>query len=159
MRLFLAVTAVLATLAGCSAAPGPQVRHPEYRYVVSYAPGPFTAGAAFHVEWIPELVRTDTAEPYDIRVCIGVFGSFENAGALKEAGSRAGGSRPDCPQAGAAVASGMLRTRSDQGNPLGVDLVLPRANGFYEVRQIAINGVEPTYSAMSAGGIIEIRAP
>jgi hypothetical protein len=156
MRILVAA-AVLASFACSSAAPAPKALHPEYRYVVSYAPGPFTAGAAFHVQWIPELIRTDTAEPYDIRVCIGVFGSFEDAGALKEAGSRAGGSRPDCPQAGAAVASGMLRTRSDLGNPLGVDLVLPLVNGFYEVRQIAINGVEPTYSAMSAGGVIEIR--
>jgi hypothetical protein len=158
MRILVAAT-VLASFACSSAAPAPKALHPEYRYVVRYAPGPFAAGAPFHVEWIPELVRTNSAEPYDLRVCIGVFGSFEDAGALKEAGSRAGGSRPDCPQAGAAVASGMLRTRSDLGNPLAVDLVLPRANGFYEVRQIAINGVEPTYSAMSAGGVIEIRGP
>jgi len=127
--------------------------------MASYAPGPFTPGAAFHVAWIPELVRTDAAEPYDVRVCIGVFGSFEDAGALKEAGSRTSGTRPDCPPSGAVVSSGVLRTRSDVGNPFDVDLVLPRANGFYEVRQIAINGVAPTYSAMSAGGVIEIRGP
>jgi hypothetical protein len=116
-------------------------------------------GAAFHVEWIPELIRTDSAEPYDVRLCIGVFGPFQTASALKEAGSRAGGARPDCPQSGAAVSSGVLRTRSDIGDSLVADLVLPRVHGFYDVREIAINGVEPTYSAMSAGGVVEIRGP
>jgi len=124
-----------------------------------YAPGPFTPGAAFHVDWIPELVRTDPSEPYEIRLCIGVFGSFDNASALKEAGSRAGGEEPECPPAGAAVASGVLRTRSDTGDRLGADLVLPRVSGFYDVREIAISGVEPTYSATSASGAIEIRGP
>jgi hypothetical protein len=147
------------SVAGCSAAPAPRVLHPEYRYVASYAPGPFTPGATFHVVWIPGLVRTDSAEPYDVRLCIGVFGSFENPSALKEAGSRSSGTRPDCPPAGAAVSSGVLRTRSDSGNPLSADLVLPRVNGFYDVREIAINGVEPTYSATSSGGVIGIRGP
>ena len=124
-----------------------------------YAPGPFTPGAAFHVDWIPELVRTDPSEPYEIRLCIGVFGSFDNASALKEAGSRAGAARPDCPPAGAIVSSGLLRTRSDTGNSLGADLVLPHVSGFYDVREIAINGVEPTYSATSGGRAIEIRGP
>ena len=151
---------VMILVSACStAAPPPQVLHSQYRYMAHYAPGPFAAGAAFHVDWIPELVRTDSSEPYDIRLCIGVFGSFENASALKEAGSRAGGARPECPQAGAAVSSGMLRTRSDTGDRLGADLVLPRVNGFYEVREVAISGVEPTYSAISASGAIEIRGP
>jgi hypothetical protein len=84
MRLFLAV--ILVTATGCSAAPAPpQVLHPQYRYVASYAPGPFTPGAAFHVQWTPEVVRTDAAEPYDVRLCVGVFGAFESASALKEA--------------------------------------------------------------------------
>ena len=158
MRPFLAVVLVGAT--GCSAAPAPpQVFHPEYRYMATYAPGPFTPGAAFHVQWTPELNRTDAAEPYDIRLCVGVFGAFDSASALKEAGSRAGGARPDCPAAGAAVSSGVLRTRSDTGNALSADLVLPERPGFYEVRQVAIYGVEPTYSAMSAGGVIEVRGP
>ena len=158
MRLFLAV--ILLGTTGCSAAPAPpQVFHPQYRYMATYAPGPFTPGAAFHVQWTPELIRTDAAEPYDIRLCVGVFGAFESASALKEAGSRAGGARPDCPAAGAAVSSGVLKTRSDTGNALGADLVLPVGTGFYEVRQIAVNGVEPTYSAMSAGGVIEVRGP
>ena len=159
MRRVFAVILFFVSVAGCSAARAPQVLHPQYRYVASYPPGPFTAGAAFHVDWTPELVRTDSAEPYDVRLCIGVFGSFENASALKEAGSRSGGMRPDCPPAGAVVSSGVLTTRSDTGTPLGADLVLPRGNGFYDVRQIAINGVVPTYSATSAGGVIEIRRP
>jgi len=58
---------------------------------------------------------------------------------------------------GAVVSSGALRTRSDTGKPLAADLVLPRGSGFYDVRQIAVNGVEPTYSATSAGGVIEVR--
>ena len=159
MRLVFAAL-FLVSAAGCSATPAsPQVVHSQYRYVASYPPGPFTPGAVFHVEWIPELMREDSAEPYDVRLCIGVFGPFENASALKEAGSRSGGSRPECPAAGAAVSSGVLGTRSDSGNSLGVDLVMPRVNGFYDVRQIAINGVEPTYSAMSAGAVVEIRGP
>lgn len=159
MRLVLAVILFFVSASGCSAAPAPQVLHPQYRYVASYPPGPFTAGAAFHVEWIPELVRTDSAEPYDVRLCIGLFGSFENASALKESGSRSSGTRPDCPPAGAVLSSGVLRTRSDTGNSFRADLVLPGVNGFYDVRQIAINGVEPTYSASSSGGVIEIRGP
>jgi hypothetical protein len=160
VRSVAVVILFFVSVAGCSAAPAPpQVLHPQYRYLASYAPGPFMAGASFHVVWTPELVRTDSAEPYDVRLCLGVFGSFENPSALKEAGSRSGGTRPDCPPAGAAVSSRVLRTRSDAGNPLGADLVLPRANGFYDVRQIAINGVEPTYSATSSGGVIEIRGP
>ena len=159
MRLVSAVILFFVSIAGCSAAPTPQVLHPEYRYVASYASGPVTAGAALHLVWTPELIRTDSAEPYDVRLCIGVFGSFENASALKESASRSSGTRPDCPPAGAVVSSGVLRTRSDTGNSLGADLVLPAVNGFYDVRQIAINGVEPTYSATSAGGIIEIRGP
>lgn len=158
MRLVLVILFFVSVVA-CSAAPAPQVLHPQYRYVASYAPGPFTAGAAFRVVWTPELVRTDSAEPYDVRLCIGVFGSFENASALKESGSRSSGTRPDCPPTGAVVSSGVLRTRSDTGNSLGADLVLPPVNGFYDVRQIAINGVEPTYSATSSGGVIEIRGP
>src|SRR5258706_9912982 len=158
MGLFLTVIRVGAT--GCSAAPAPpQVLHPQYRYMATYAPGPFTPGAPFHVQWTPELIRTDATEPYDIRLCVGVFGSFESASALKEAGSRACGARPDCPAAGAAVSSGVLRTRSDTGNALGADLVLPVGTGLYEVRQIIVNGVEPTYSAISAGGVIEVRGP
>jgi hypothetical protein len=87
MRLVLAVILCLVSVAGCSAAPAPPVLHPEYRYVASYAPGPFTAGAAFHVVWIPELVRTDSAELYDVRLCIGVFGSFESQTVLQPARS------------------------------------------------------------------------
>ena len=156
MRLVVIVIMVSA----CSAVPAPpQVRHSEYRYMAHYAPGPFTPGAALHVDWIPELVRTDPSAPYDIRLCIGVFGSFESASALTEAGSRAGGTRPECPPAGAAVSSGVLRTRSDTGDRLGADLVLPRVSGFYDVREIAISGLEPTYSATSASGAIEIRGP
>ena len=152
------VVAIL--VSACSAVPAPpQVLHSQYRYVAHYAPGPFAAGAAFHVDWIPELVRTDPSEPYEVRLCIGVFGSFANASALKEAGSRASAARPDCPPAGAAVSSAVLRTRSDTGDRLGADLVLPHVSGFYDVREIAINGVEPTYSATSAGGAIEIRGP
>jgi hypothetical protein len=151
---------ILVSATGCSAAPAPpKVFHPEYRYVATYASGPFTPGAALHVDWTPELIRTDAAEPYDIRLCVGVFGAFESASALKEAGSRAGGARPDCPAAGAAVSSGVLKTRSDTGNALAADLVLPVGAGLYEVRQVAINGVEPTYSAMTAGGVIEVRGP
>lgn len=159
MRPVLPVILFFVSVAGCSAAPAPQVLHPQYRYVPSYLPGPVTAGAAFHVVWTPELVRTDSAEPYDVRLCIGVFGPFESPGALKLSASRSSGTRPDCPQSGAVVSSGVLRTRSDTGSPLVADLVLPRVNGFYDVRQIAINGVEPTYSATSAGGLIEIRGP
>ena len=152
---------LIVILAGaCSAVPAPQqVRHLEYRYVAHYPRGPFTPGAAFHVDWIPELVRSDPSEPYEVRLCIGVFGYFENPSALKEAGSRAGAARPDCPPAGAVVSSGVLRTRSDTGEPLGVDLVLPHLVGFYDVREIAISGVEPTYSATAASGAIEIRGP
>ena len=156
MRFVLVVILVGA----CSAVPPPpQVLHSQYRYLAHYASGPFTAGAVIHVDWIPELVRTDPSEPYDVRLCIGVFGSFENASALKEAGSRASGARPDCPQVGAAVSSGVLRTRSDTGDRLGADLVLPYVIGFYDVREVAINGVEPTYSATSAGRAVEIRGP
>jgi len=159
VRRVLALILMFASAAGCSIAPAPQVLHPEYRYVASNPRGPFTPGATVHVVWTPELVRTGSAEPYDVRLCIGVFGSFVSPGALKESGSRSGGTRPDCPATGSVVSSGVLRTRSDTGNSLSADLVLPRANGFYDVRQIAINGVEPTYSAMSAGGVIEIRGP
>jgi hypothetical protein len=159
MRLIFAVPFLLASAASCSAAPAAQVLHPQYRYVASYAPGPFAPGAAFHVDWTPELIRTNSAEPYDVRLCIGVFGPFENASALKEAGSRSSGTRPDCPPTAAVVSSAALRTRSDTGQPLAADLVLPRGSGFYDVRLIAVNGVEPTYSAMSAGGLIEVRGP
>jgi hypothetical protein len=159
MRLALAVILFFVSVAGCSAAPAPQVPHPQYRYVPSYPPGPFTAGAALHVVWTPQLIRTDSAEPYDVRLCIGVFGPFENASALKESASRSSGVRPDCPLTGGVASSAVLKTRSDTGNHLSADLVLPQVNGFYDVRQIAINGVEPTYSATSAGGIIEIRGP
>jgi len=160
LRSALVVILAFAGVAGCSAAtPAPRVLYPEYRYVVTYAHGPFTAGAAFHVEWTPELVRTDSAEPYEVRLCVGVFGSFASAAALKEAGSRSSGTRPDCPPAGAVVSSEVLRTRSDAGNALAADLVLPAGTGFYEIRQISINGVEPTISTTSAGGVIEIRGP
>jgi hypothetical protein len=159
VRPLLAVILFFVTITGCSAAPAPQVLHREYRYLASYAPGPFTPGAVLHVVWTPELVRTDSAESYDVRLCVGVFGSFENPSALKESASRSSGARPDCPPTDAVVSSAALRTRSDTGNSLSADLVLPRGNGFYDVRQIAINGVEPTYSATSAGGIIEIRGP
>jgi len=150
MRRVLAVILIFVSVAGCSVAPAPQVLHPQYRYVASYAPGPFAPGAAFHVDWTPELIRTDSGEPYDVRLCIGVFGPFENASALKESGSRSSGTRPDCPPAGAVVSSGALRTRSDTGKPLAADLVLPRASGLYDMRQIVVNRVEPTYSATSA---------
>jgi hypothetical protein len=157
MRLIFAVTFLFVTAVTCSAAPAPQVLHAQYRYVASYAPGPFAPGAAFHVDWTPELIRTDSAEPYDVRLCVGVFGPFENVLALKESGSRSSGTRPDCPPTGAVVSSEALRTRSDTGKRLAADLVLPRGSGFYDVRQIAVNGVEPTYSATSAGGVIEVR--
>ena len=159
MRRVLAAILIFVSLAACSVAPGPQVLHPQYRYVASYAPGPFAPGAALHVDWTPQLLRTDSAEPYDVRLCIAVFGPFESASALKESGSRSSGTRPDCPPTGAVVSTGAQRTRSDTGKPLAADLVLPRGSGFYDVRQIAINGVEPTYSATSAGGVIEVRGP
>lgn len=159
MRLIFAVTSLIVSAVACSAPPPPQVLHPQYRYVTSYPLGPFTPGGAFHVDWIPELIRTDSAEPYDVRLCIGVFGPFDNASTLKESGSRSSGTRPDCPPPGAVVSSVALRTRSDSGKPLAADLVLPRVSGLYDVRQIAINGVQPTYSATSAGGVIEIRGP
>jgi hypothetical protein len=159
VRFVVVVTLFFVSAAGCSVAAAPQVLHSEYRYVPGYAPGPFTAGAALHVVWTPELIRSASTEPYDVRLCIGLYGSFENPSALKEAASRSSAARPDCPPTGAVVSSGVLRTRSDTGHALGADLVLPREYGFYDVRQIAINGVEPTYSATSAGGVIEIRGP
>ena len=159
MRRVLAVILIFVSVAGCSVAPAPQVLHPQYRYVASYAPGPFAPGAAFHVDWTPELIRTDSGDPYDVRLCIAVFGPFENASALKESGSRSSGTRPDCPPAGAVVSSGALRTRSDTGKPLAADLVLPRGSGLYDLREIVVNGVEPTSSATSAGGVIEVRGP
>ena len=156
MRLAFAALLVM-TLAGCSAAPLPRVLHPEYRYVATYAPGPFTGGATLHLVWTSELVRMDPAEPYEIRLCIGLYGPFENLSVLKESGSKSSGTRPACPASGAVVASEVIPTRSDAGDAFNADLVLPGANGFYDVRQIAISGVDPTYSATSAGGIIEIR--
>jgi len=159
VRRVLAVILIFVSVAGCSVARAPQVLHREYRYVASYASGPFAPGAAFHVDWTPELIRTDSGEPYDVRLCIGAFGPFENASALNESGSRSSGTRPDCPPAGAVVSSGALRTRSDTGKPLAADLVLPRGSGLYDLRQIVVNGVEPTYSATSAGGVIEVRGP
>jgi hypothetical protein len=156
MRLAFVVL-LFVSLVGCSAAPAPQVLHPQYRHVATYAPGPFTGGATLHLVWTPELVRTDSAEPYQVRLCIGLFGPFEDLSALKESGSRSSATRPACPATGAVVSSEVIPTRSDAGNAFNADLVLPSANGFYDLRQIAINGVEPTYSAMSAGGIIEIR--
>ena len=110
-----------------------------------------------HLVWTPELVRTDSPEPYEVRLCIGLHGPFENLSVLKESGSRTSAARPACPATGAVVASEVIPTRSDAGDAFNADLVLPGANGFYDLRQIAINGVEPTYSATSAGGIIEIR--
>ena len=157
MRLIFAVIFSFVSAVACSAGPAPQVLHPEYRYVGSYAQGPFAPGAAFHVDWIPELIRMDSAEPYEVRLCIGLFGPFENPSVLKESGSRSSGTRPDCPPTGAVVSSGALRTRSDSGKRVAADLVLPRASGFYDVRQIAVSGVEPTYSATSVGGVIEVR--
>jgi hypothetical protein len=106
MRLIFAVTFLFVSAVACSGAPAPQVLHPQYRYAASYAPGPFAPGAAFHVDWTPELIRTDSAEPYEVRLCIGVLGPFESASALKESGSRSSGTRPDCPPTGAVVSSG-----------------------------------------------------
>lgn len=89
--------------------------------------------------------------PYDVRLCTGVFGAFENASALRARECHARAVR------GLTVLQ--LRTRSDTGKPLAADLVLPRGVGSYDVRQITVNGVEPTYIATSAGGVIEVRGP
>jgi hypothetical protein len=51
----------------------------------------------------------------------------------------------------------MFSTRSDEGRQFDAYLTLPNQPGFYNVRQIAISGREPSYSATAGAGIIEIR--
>jgi hypothetical protein len=157
-RALVALVAVSIT-ACAAAAPEVKITHPQYRYVPIFPAGPLPAGQPFHVTWTPQLVRMDAAEPYDVRLCIGLYGSFADPGALKEASSRSSATRPDCPPSGAVVSSGVLRTRSDSGAPLATDLVLPTAVGFYDVRQIEISGVDPAYSVTASGSLLEVRAP
>jgi hypothetical protein len=157
---FLIAAAAALSLVTCAPAAPPDatIEHPQYRYVPTYPTGPLSPGDSFHVVWTPHLVRLDPADPYEIRLCVGLYGSFADPGALKETMARSSITRPDCPPNGAVVSSGVLQTRSDSGTPLSADLVLPRATGFYDVRQIEISGVAPTYSVTASSGVIEIRA-
>ena len=154
-RLLLSGVLICASTLACAPAASPQVLHPEFRYTASYAHGPVGPGEPLHVVWTAERFRTSSTELYDIRLCVGVFGSFESAESLKRSSPSA--ARADCPPAGALVASETMRARSDVASAFELDLVLPRELGFYDVRQIVISGDDRAHNATSAGGIIEIR--
>jgi hypothetical protein len=101
-------------------------------------------------------VRPATADaPYDVRLCVGVYGAYASVESLKQASGNIG--KLECPAAGATVGSDVLRTRSDDGRKLELDLTLPNQPGFYDVRQIAVSGSEPSSSYIAAAGIIQIR--
>ena len=100
-------------------------------------------------------MQPSSAAPYDIRLCVGVFGPYGSIESLKQASSS--GAKVDCPIASAAVATDVLRAQSSDGTPMEATLTLPSQPGFYDVRQVAISGNDPARSATSAAGIIEIR--
>jgi hypothetical protein len=86
-----------------------------------------------------------------------VFGSYGSVETLKNDQQSAAAGKPECPIASAVVGSEMFSTRSDEGRQFDTYLTLPNQPGFYNVRQIAISGREPSYSATAGAGIIEIR--
>ena len=101
------------------------------------------------------MVQTTTAATYGILMCVGVFGPYGNIESLKQASTTA--AKADCPVASAAVASDVLQARSTEGTPMQATLALPSQPGFYNVWQVVISGDDPSRSAMSAAGIIEVR--
>jgi len=122
--------------------------------VATYSLGPFNPGDSLRIVWTPRLVQTSSAAPYDIRLCVGVFGPYGNVESLKQASSTSA----DCPVASATVGTEVLRAQSGEGSQMEATLKLPSQPGFYDVREVTINGVGPARSAMSAAGIIEVRS-
>ena len=140
----------------CTSTPSsPPVQHAQYQYVATYPLGPFNPGDSLHIVWTPRLVQTSTAAPYDIRLCVGVFGPYGSVESLKQASSS--GAKVDCPVASAAVATEVLRAQSGESIRMEATLKLPSQPGFYDVREVAISGSDPARSATSAAGIIESR--
>jgi hypothetical protein len=140
----------------CTSVPAPQVLHQQYQWVATYPLGPFSPGESLHVVWTPRPVQASASDPYEVRLCVGVFGSYGSVETLKKEESASTG-KPECPIASAVVGSEVLRTRSDEGRQLEAYLTLPNQPGLYNVRQIVISGSPPSYSATSGAGIIEIR--
>jgi hypothetical protein len=107
--------------------------------------------------WTPRPVQASASDPYEVRLCVGVFGSYGSVETLKKDQESASTGKPECPIASAVVGSEMFRTRSDEGRQFEAYLTLPTQPGFYNVRQIVVSGIAPNYSATTAAGIIEIR--
>lgn len=148
---------LVVTVLACTSTPSsPPVQHAQYQYAASYPLGPFNPGDPLRIVWTPRLVQPSSAAPYDIRLCVGVFGPYGSIESLKQASSS--GAKVDCPIASAAVATDVLRAQSSDGTPMEAILKLPSQPGFYDVRQVAIGGNDPARSATSAAGIIEIRS-
>jgi hypothetical protein len=152
----LVLPALLA--ASCVSAATPPPPAAQYQYVATYALGPFSPGDSLRIVWTPRLVPTSNAAPVDIRLCVGVFGPFGSIESLKQASS-SGVQQVDCPVAAAVVATDVLRAKSGESSQMEATLKLPSQPGFYDVRQVAISGAEPTRTTTSAAGIIEIRVP
>lgn len=125
--------------------------------MATYPLGPFNPGDSLRIVWTPRLVQSSSAAPYDIRLCVGVFGPYGNVESLKQASSTSA-AKVDCPVASAAVATEVLRAQSGESSQMEATLKLPSQPGFYDVWQVTINGVDPARSAMSAAGIIEVRS-
>ncbi len=146
------------TVLACTSTPSsPPVLHAQYQYLATYPLGPFNPGDSLRIVWTPRLVQTSSAAPYDIRLCVGVFGPYGNVESLKQASSTSA-AKVDCPVASAAVATEVLRAQSGESSQMEATLKLPSQPGFYDVREVTINGVDPARSAMSAAGIIEVRS-
>jgi hypothetical protein len=141
----------------CTSVRAPQVLHQQYQWVATYPLGPFSPGESLHVVWTPRPVQAGASDPYEVRFCIGVFGSYGSVETLKKDQELAGTGRPECPIASAVVGSEVLRTRSDEGRQLEAYLTLPNQPGLYNVLQIVISASPPSYSATTGAGIIEIR--
>ncbi len=156
-KLSIVVAVLLAASCGpLFSTPQASPQFAYYQYTVAIPTTPLAPNEQLHLVWEPHLAPGSATAVSAVRLCIALFGPWETVEALKTAMSAAGPG-PSCPPKGAIVSSETMRTTSNSGARLATDLAVPSTPGFYDIHQISITGEGGDTSAVTAGGIIEVR--
>jgi hypothetical protein len=127
------------------------VRFARYQYALEVPTKPVTPNERLKLAWNPQLQSAPSPAPFEIQLCVALYGPWESVEALKRAPSQDARS---CPPAGAIATSQTLRVASNAGDLLATDLTVPSTPGFYNLLQISILG---SSNSTSAGSVIEVR--
>lgn len=153
MRALLAVAllAVSCVPFGTSTTDSGQ-RYAVHRYAAQVPTTPVSPNQRLTLTWEPQVAAESSSTFFEIHLCVGLFGPWESVEALKRAPQP-----PDsrsCPPTGAVATSSTLRTTTHSGARMVMEVTMPSALGFYDLRQISIFGAG---NSTSAGSVIEVR--